>query len=201
MYIHLNPVRADMVDDPSKYKWSSFQDYTRLKSRFDWLMRDEILANYGRDKSRHRRYRRECLALAGVSPAFLEQLRSGMFLGTRDVLDDLARKYKPAGKAESVPGFGRFGAFKKRGHDIKREIRRVARTFGVRIEDLSRKRKDFTVKLAAYYHLVENCGISVVDTASEFSVSVSAVSHGIKRFKKMMLRDKKIRSLVKQLSQ
>ena len=47
MYIHLNPVRAKIVEDPAEYPWSSFRDYTSAKSRFDWLDRDLILENYG----------------------------------------------------------------------------------------------------------------------------------------------------------
>jgi putative transposase len=31
-YLHLNPVRAAMVSDPSRYRWSSHRDYVRGKS-------------------------------------------------------------------------------------------------------------------------------------------------------------------------
>ena len=56
MYVHLNPVRAGMVEDPAQYQWSSFTDYIAIKPRFNWISRDEILDNYGGRLTRHRRY-------------------------------------------------------------------------------------------------------------------------------------------------
>ena len=35
-YIHLNPVRAGLAEEPAEYEWSSFRDYTRSRSRFAW---------------------------------------------------------------------------------------------------------------------------------------------------------------------
>ncbi len=45
-YIHLNPVRAMMVDDPLHYPWSSHQAYL-MKQEFTWLARDGGLKNFG----------------------------------------------------------------------------------------------------------------------------------------------------------
>ena len=42
-YIHLNPVRAKMVDRPEEYLWSSYRGYTGLEQAPDWLKADFIL--------------------------------------------------------------------------------------------------------------------------------------------------------------
>jgi putative transposase len=49
-YIHLNPVRAMMVDDPLQYRWSSHQAYL-MKQEFTWLTSDNCLKMFG--ESRH----------------------------------------------------------------------------------------------------------------------------------------------------
>ncbi len=49
-YIHLNPVRAKMVNDPLKYRWSSHRAYL-MKDEFTWLEKDVGLQNFG--DSRH----------------------------------------------------------------------------------------------------------------------------------------------------
>jgi len=44
-YIHLNPVRAGMVNVPEEYEWSSFRYYISKEKAPEWMKRDFIL-NY-----------------------------------------------------------------------------------------------------------------------------------------------------------
>lgn len=48
-YIHLNPVRAIIVDDPLHYHWSSHQAYL-MKQEFTWLTRDNGLKMFGESR-------------------------------------------------------------------------------------------------------------------------------------------------------
>lgn len=51
-YIHLNPVRAEIVDNPRVYPWSSYAAYLDPGSRSpSWLTRSFALALFGRDAS------------------------------------------------------------------------------------------------------------------------------------------------------
>ena len=45
-YIHLNPVRAYLVDLPEKYFWSSHRTYLML-DEYSWLTFDKVLKNFG----------------------------------------------------------------------------------------------------------------------------------------------------------
>ncbi|MDD2273920.1 MAG: transposase [Desulfuromonadaceae bacterium] len=49
-YIHLNPVRAGMVESPGEYLWSSFQSYIGQSKVPDWLKTDFILGYFGKSK-------------------------------------------------------------------------------------------------------------------------------------------------------
>lgn len=198
MYLHLNPVRAKVVEDPADYAWSSFRDYTRSRSRFEWLQPEEILAQYGQGASeRRRRYRRECLSLAGSRPDWLEQLRSGVILGARETLAEMVRKYQPAGQQEAVPQFTEASRPRVNG---EHELARVAQVFGVAAVDLQRKRRGFPPRLAAYGHLVEHCGLSVSETASLTRASTTAVSMGLRRCRELKSRDASFATHLKQLS-
>jgi len=184
MYIHLNPVRVrglNMVEDPAQYEWSSYRDYINKKSRFEWLKRNEILSNYGTKRSRGRHYRRESLALIGKKPAFLEQLKTGVMIGTKEQLRELAEKFHPRGRGEDVPQYAKAKLCE---YDPEAELKRVAEVFGVSIGDLRRKRRNFPARQAAYFHLVENCGMSVSNVARFFSMHTGSVSKGISRFSK-----------------
>ena len=54
-YIELNPVRAGMVDNPSDYRWSSYNDKIG-RGRFKWLDRDPTFLSLGDSlkKAQHR---------------------------------------------------------------------------------------------------------------------------------------------------
>ncbi|OGP60241.1 MAG: hypothetical protein A2V67_18820 [Deltaproteobacteria bacterium RBG_13_61_14] len=180
MYLHLNPVRAGMVQDPCEYEWSSFRDYIQTRSRFDWLCPQEVLSQYGATPNEQRRqYRRDCLGFAGVGPSFWKQLLSEVGLGVQVVRAGRASGPSPPLSHKSVSD--------TKGTDVETELRRVATVF--RVEPLSllrRRSRNFPARLAAYYHLVEHCGMDVRAVAKTMAVSGSAVSRGISRFKKMM---------------
>ncbi len=58
-YIHLNPVRAKMVDCPEDYAWSSYRHYLRSRTAPEWLDWRTVLAEIGKDPAGARkRYRR-----------------------------------------------------------------------------------------------------------------------------------------------
>lgn len=44
-YVHLNPVRAKMVNDPLQYLWSSHQAY--FNKDYPWLAKDTVLKKFG----------------------------------------------------------------------------------------------------------------------------------------------------------
>jgi len=197
MYIHLNPVRAGIVDDPDLYEWSSFRDYTRINSRFDWLRRNEIIARYGATPdSQRNRYRHECLLLGKGKPEFMEKINSGV-LGSHEVVEKVARKLQPSEDEGSKPYFSKA---MRPEVDIMREVARVAEFFGVRVEEIMRKRRNFPPRLALYYHLITNCGIKVSHTASKLSVSTGALSKGINSLKEMITKDEDLKSKLESLN-
>ena len=197
MYLHLNPLRAAMVDDPGKYLWSSYLDYTRVRSRFKWLKRDEILGAYGPRFSRHYRYRKECLSMIGKKPEFAEQLKAGIILGPREKLAELIKKYRPSGQVKEV---AEFSLARRREIDPAQELKRVAEVFGVAPGDLLGRRRNFPARPAAYYHLVEHCGLSVTETARVMKTNRTAVSMGISRFRKSLRKDKTLQKRTQSLS-
>jgi len=46
-YIHLNPVRAKIVETPEEYDWSSYKFYIGKQRPAKWLYRDFILGYFG----------------------------------------------------------------------------------------------------------------------------------------------------------
>jgi putative transposase len=84
-YIHLNPVRAKIVDDPLHFPWSSHQAYL-MQKEFTWLARDAGLQFFG--DSRHEALERyHSFVLAGIGLDDGIDFKKGMATGV--IGDDL----------------------------------------------------------------------------------------------------------------
>jgi REP element-mobilizing transposase RayT len=178
MYIHLNPVRAGLVDDPGMYEWSSFRDYTRTRLRYPWLCVEEILSRFGNtDAAQRRCYRRECLMLAGNAPDFWDKIRSKAVLGPEETVKKLIKRYSPRGDHRTVPDFNRA----RKIDDIDSAMKKLAKALGVELSEIKKKKQRMPLRLIAYWHLVRNCGMKAAEVGRYFGVGTSAVSLGIKR--------------------
>lgn len=85
-YIHLNPVRAGLVDRPADYDWSSYNSFVGKKIAPEWLETHWLLSQFGRK-------RKEAIAnyknfIETVDAKRLEnpekELAGGFILGTPD---------------------------------------------------------------------------------------------------------------------
>lgn len=54
-YIHLNPVRAKIVDSPGQYRWSSYTAFTGKQKPPIFLETDGLLSNFGKSKKEARK--------------------------------------------------------------------------------------------------------------------------------------------------
>ncbi len=68
-YIHLNPVKAGIVDDPAGYEWSSFHRYLRDSAGAPLLSATEILELFSPHSQRQKKLLQE-FTMAGVSDEF-----------------------------------------------------------------------------------------------------------------------------------
>jgi len=73
-YIHLNPVRAKMVEAPEEYGWSSYQFYIGKRESPEWLYRDFILGYFGEKVSTaQKHYQQFVNILSGIGESGVSQ--------------------------------------------------------------------------------------------------------------------------------
>ncbi len=74
-YIHLNPVRAGMVENPEEYAWSSHRAYLGMET-LPWLETDWVLSQFAkRLKTCRRRY--EAFVQAGKEEGYRQEFHHG----------------------------------------------------------------------------------------------------------------------------
>ena len=55
-YIHLNPVRAKLVERPERWRWSSYRGYQQERRALDWVTYAAVLGEFGRGDAARRAY-------------------------------------------------------------------------------------------------------------------------------------------------
>ncbi len=84
-YIHLNPVRAKVVENPGDYQWSSYGEYIGKKKPFEWLARNFILGYFGsKEREAQREYQDFVEAAIEGSLNPLSEVVGSLVLGSED---------------------------------------------------------------------------------------------------------------------
>jgi len=101
-YIHRNPLRAGMVKRLADYTWSSYPAYAYGKVHLKWLNLNLILAQFS-TKERHRLYREKVQRYSKEEKRLWEDFRHGLYLGTREFVEDLKSTFLPDSVHAEVP--------------------------------------------------------------------------------------------------
>jgi len=93
-YIHLNPVRAKMVQSPEEYQWSSCCRYLE-GTEPSWLSTSLVLGYFGKEVEDRRKNYRDYLfeAIGKESPDPLAGSVASTILGNDDFVRDIREKY------------------------------------------------------------------------------------------------------------
>ena len=94
-YIHLNSVRAGMVESPGDHAWSSYRLYIGKETPPKWLYRDFILGYFGSRVSRaqqeYQKFVESVLPAEYKSP--LVGTTGSVLLGSKDFIAEIRAKY------------------------------------------------------------------------------------------------------------
>jgi hypothetical protein len=88
-YIHLNPVRAGIVNTPGKYRWSSYAAIVGEQKQPKILKTDRLLCNFGKNKKEARKGYREFVEGVDVKTVKdpRKKLAGGFILGDTDFVN------------------------------------------------------------------------------------------------------------------
>ena len=102
-YVVLNPVRAEVVEQPEAWQWSSYREMVAARMPPIWSAIDRPLSLFG--TTRHNAIKAYVRFVAdgvwGSSP--WDQLKQGVFLGTDRFVESLLDQFGGAGSITEVP--------------------------------------------------------------------------------------------------
>jgi len=194
-YIHLNPVKARMVEFPEAYGWSSYVYYHKRISRPSHMETSFLLGQLGSQERVARREMKKYVEAGrtGHLPDPLKDVRGGAILGDASFVQWVQKKFlKRRNKDRDLPGL--------------KELKRL---------DLSTIRDLVEKKLKSDPRLARKAAIYLCRKYSERSLgelggyfggmSVSAVNQVVRRFEKQRsadrFMDRQIRALEKEIQE
>lgn len=190
-YLHLNPVRAEAVEDPGEYGWSSYGGYIGESRGQTWLDTQEVLNQFSRKVREARKlYRKFVLEAIGEGHRgeYYEVL-DGRFLGDREFAKEIKAK------AES-PGYVRIKikaeAFLKAACAVLKKKTEEVRGGG-------KERERVRAREAICYVGRTRTELSVKSLAAALGVDATCVSRSVSRVESRLAEDKGMKKAVDEI--
>jgi len=195
-YIHLNPVRAHLINDPSGYAWSSYSAYVGAGKGWDWLEKGFILNQIGSEERRAQRgyekYVKEGVGHKMEHP--LEKVVGSTILGSEGFIEWVRGRWVgKEGINRDIPALRRLA----RWPDLSKILKETEKVFGSGTPESRR---------VALYLSHRISGLSLREIGRVFGrISPSAVTQNSRRFENQLKDNgglfKKIDRLKKTLSE
>jgi REP element-mobilizing transposase RayT len=198
-YVHLNPVRAKVVEKPELYEWSSYGGYVRKSKEVRWVEYGCVLSRFGRDKEearkKYKRFVEEGLKGRVENP--FKNVYGQVVLGGEEFKERVKGLVKGNGISDEVVERKRF----KGSADVEDVVRAVAGVFGVEGDEIKRKgSRDNRARNVTVYLVKRYSGLSNKEIGEIFGrVHYSAVSKVSARVEREMVGDKRLSKLVEAL--
>lgn len=187
-YIHLNPVRAKMVNDPVKYKWSSYGEY--IKKEGDGYIDKERVWNYV-DMS-EAKYRAFVLSGIGKDRNPFANVYAGFLLGETKFIKDRLRDLKG-----QVGGEVSYKKIIKTSADVESIVKVVSDKYNNSMEDIyGAKKKPLFSKKIALYLSKRLTALTDREIGKWFGIGHSAVSKAAMDVIRLIEKNKKIKKNV-----
>lgn len=190
-YIHLNPVRAGIVDDPGKYKWSSFQDYTRKKKpSVESLNTEFLLEQFDKDLTKARRKYSRYVRKNKDMDNPVENSFRGIAVGGDQFIKRIKKLVDKTGKKREVSGTRNADTY-----TTEEIIEVITSKFRIDREEVFEKRRGNIYRPLALCFIKKNTDLSLKDIGKEFEMDYAAVSQACKRFSQLADKDAGVRSM------
>jgi len=198
-YVHLNPVRAGLVERPEEYQWSSYRGYIGKEKGEDWIEYRWVISQFGEQRKRaERRYKsyvEEGLREGAEDP--LKGVYGQVVLGGEEFIERIKEGFQ--GKRLSTDIVERKRLLEH--PTIEQILRGVEKVFGTKDEGLLAKGgRSNTARKVALYLAQLYTGLSNREIGERFGgIEAAGVSKAVSRMKEEIVSDKKLSKLVSDL--
>lgn len=190
-YVHLNPVKANIVQMPEQYKWSSYPGYIGKSKEDAWIEYSWVLSKFSENRkkagNKYKEYVEEGLKEKIESP--LGDIWGQLVLGGGDFREKIMDLLKGQPIGKEIVQRKRFD----RKPSAEEIMKVVANVFRVEEKDIKRRGRGNIARAVAIYIMQRYSGKSNEEIGKIFGgIHYSAVSKTLARLKEKMEDDKKL---------
>ncbi|MEW6162861.1 MAG: transposase [Nitrospirota bacterium] len=187
-YIHLNPVRAGVVRMPEEYRWSSYREYFQRDRQQVITNTDDTLYLFSRKRAIAIKKYQEFVN-ANISEGSPLKNAVGSILGDETFKDRVIKYLKGIPDKTEIPEIKKIEAK----HNIEDIVKAVAKYYGVKEEDLlKRKKATERQRKIAMYLCKTLSGRKNIEVGEKFRVTLQAVTNAIRDIERKRDKDKKL---------
>jgi REP element-mobilizing transposase RayT len=186
-YIHLNPVKARMVERPGGYQWSSYPEYTGKRKKSAWLTTEWVHGQFSKDESKARRlYRAFVDEGLTVKDNPFEDLKGGLILGSERFIDEIKKKVRLKAHRE-IPESRRL----LKSISEEEVVAAVSDSFGTSEREMREPRhRGNEARKVCFYLLRRLTERSNEEIAGSFGIGYTAVSQAASRVRRDMEKNR-----------
>ena len=194
-YIHLNPLRANMVDDLEDYPFSSFLDYIGKRSPFIKSLDMSLILNMLSDNTpqAQNRYRQYVMQNNKVKNP-LEKSYKNIALGSEKFIKKVKERISSLGQHREVSRIKDANLLSK-----GRIIDIISDQFNVKKDVIFEKRRGNIYKKLTLYFLKKYTAMSLKGIGELFNMDYVAVSYAVKRFENEMTKNRIVLKMVEKV--
>ena len=198
-YIHHNPLKADIVDRLSDYKWSSYHYYAYGKNPTAWLKTNLVLEQMS-GENKHQVYRRKMQQYADEQGSVWEDVRHGLVYGSEAFVNDLKKKFLLDNKQVELPQHNRM----YRDIDPAKILHRASNAMHINLDKIRKSRRVLKAERdqrdLLVYILWNSGRFSNQEIGSLLNMSYSNVSRRISEIRLKLEKDRRLRKRYVELS-
>jgi putative transposase len=192
-YIHLNPIRAKIINPDETYRWSSLSTYVSGKTSFPCKIEWEwILSLFGQNRNRATaRYLSYIREGAGIKSEVSSSAKGGWLLGSELWVKKMLSL---VGKNDSHELTGLKPLANRTSLEAMEAA--VCSKFKTNLQNLYQAVYGNVGRQAATMLSVDYCGLSLKEASVRYKYSYSSVGQATSRFRKVATNDKNLKKTI-----
>ena len=197
-YVHLNAVRAGIVDMPEKYRWSSYLGYIRKREEVPWVEYSLVLSQLSGSRERSRKEYKKFVTRGseGESESPLRELYGQVILGTEEFIERVKGAVRGGKISEEIVDRKRL----KERLEPEEILRVVSERYGEEPEALRARGRNKTARKVAIYLMKRYSGLSNLEAAKQFGgLHCSAVTKTCTRLELETKGDKRLQKVIREV--
>jgi len=195
-YVHLNPVRANLVKEPGQYQWSSYSGFVDARKAISWVKYHEILALFSDQIDKAREQYKNFVEKVSIHDMKnpLEDVYRQAVLGGKEFINRV-EDYLTHTQSDQLEGFRRLVY---EGQDPHYIIEVVADVLKVPVESiLAKQKRSNTARKVALFMTQRYCRLSNREIGELFGgIQGSAISKAAAFVEQEIMENQTLRGLV-----